>query len=231
MHSVLSCPVKQRHIYSMCQTVLYHTCVSCGYQSRSCCGCRASQSHNVSAVPPLSHWSGGLGRIHVFWYGDPYQRVHRPLWSCTLALGTPKLIYYPDMYDYFFRPLPVKTCFSPQQAMVLCYFLENNLDKYNLTDKNVIELGAGTGLVSIVSSLLGTENKPIQRWASVVSYTLNLSFFSLSVAFCISFPLTLDFTISLQALRWPPLTYRMYWETSGTMLCATPRTDASTSLW
>ncbi|XP_035538228.1 methyltransferase like 21e isoform X2 [Morone saxatilis] len=40
-------------------------------------------------------------------------------------------------------------------AMVLCHFLETNRDKYNLTDKNVIELGAGTGLVTIVSSLLG----------------------------------------------------------------------------
>ncbi|XP_034437715.1 methyltransferase like 21e isoform X2 [Hippoglossus hippoglossus] len=42
-------------------------------------------------------------------------------------------------------------------AMVLCHFLETNQDKYNLTDKNVIELGAGTGLVTIVSSLLGAK--------------------------------------------------------------------------
>uniref|UniRef100_A0A8C7Z113 Methyltransferase like 21e n=1 Tax=Oryzias sinensis TaxID=183150 RepID=A0A8C7Z113_9TELE len=42
-------------------------------------------------------------------------------------------------------------------AMVLCHFLETNRDKYNLVDKNVIELGAGTGLVTIVSSLLGAK--------------------------------------------------------------------------
>ncbi|CAG5857602.1 unnamed protein product [Menidia menidia] len=42
-------------------------------------------------------------------------------------------------------------------AMVLCHFLETNQDKYNLADKNVIELGAGTGLVTIVSSLLGAK--------------------------------------------------------------------------
>ncbi|XP_019935381.2 methyltransferase like 21e isoform X1 [Paralichthys olivaceus] len=42
-------------------------------------------------------------------------------------------------------------------AMVLCHFLETNQEKYNLTDKNVIELGAGTGLVTIVSSLLGAK--------------------------------------------------------------------------
>lgn len=42
-------------------------------------------------------------------------------------------------------------------AMVLCHFLETNQDKHNLIDKNVIELGAGTGLVTIVSSLLGAK--------------------------------------------------------------------------
>ncbi|XP_029978496.1 methyltransferase like 21e [Sphaeramia orbicularis] len=42
-------------------------------------------------------------------------------------------------------------------AMVLCHFLEANRDQYNLMDKNVIELGAGTGLVTIVSSLLGAK--------------------------------------------------------------------------
>lgn len=41
------------------------------------------------------------------------------------------------------------------QALVLCYFLETNSKQYNLVDKNVIEIGAGTGLVSIVASLLG----------------------------------------------------------------------------
>ncbi|CAK6965901.1 methyltransferase like 21e [Scomber scombrus] len=42
-------------------------------------------------------------------------------------------------------------------AMVLCHFLETNRDEYNLKEKNVIELGAGTGLVTIVSSLLGAK--------------------------------------------------------------------------
>ncbi|XP_051840120.1 protein-lysine methyltransferase METTL21E-like [Antechinus flavipes] len=42
-------------------------------------------------------------------------------------------------------------------ALVLCHFLETNSKQYNLTDKNVIEIGAGTGLVSIVASLLGAR--------------------------------------------------------------------------
>ncbi|XP_019381176.1 PREDICTED: protein-lysine methyltransferase METTL21E-like [Gavialis gangeticus] len=40
-------------------------------------------------------------------------------------------------------------------ALVLCYFLETNSKQYSLVDKNIIEIGAGTGLVSIVASLLG----------------------------------------------------------------------------
>uniref|UniRef100_A0A8C3MWP3 Uncharacterized protein n=1 Tax=Geospiza parvula TaxID=87175 RepID=A0A8C3MWP3_GEOPR len=40
-------------------------------------------------------------------------------------------------------------------ALVLCYFLETHSKQCNLVDKNVIEIGAGTGLVSIVASLLG----------------------------------------------------------------------------
>ncbi|XP_074243563.1 putative methyltransferase-like protein 21E isoform X2 [Saimiri boliviensis] len=42
-------------------------------------------------------------------------------------------------------------------ALVLCYFLETNTKQYNMVDKNVIEIGAGTGLVSIVASLLGAH--------------------------------------------------------------------------
>ncbi|XP_037584924.1 putative methyltransferase-like protein 21E pseudogene isoform X1 [Cebus imitator] len=46
---------------------------------------------------------------------------------------------------------------SDVQALVLCYFLETNAKQYNMVDKNVIEIGAGTGLVSIVASLLGAH--------------------------------------------------------------------------
>uniref|UniRef100_A0A8D0GKV2 Methyltransferase like 21E, pseudo n=1 Tax=Sphenodon punctatus TaxID=8508 RepID=A0A8D0GKV2_SPHPU len=42
-------------------------------------------------------------------------------------------------------------------ALVLCHFLETNSNQYNLVDKNVIEIGSGTGLVSVVASLLGAH--------------------------------------------------------------------------
>ncbi|XP_051882533.1 protein-lysine methyltransferase METTL21C-like [Pristis pectinata] len=40
-------------------------------------------------------------------------------------------------------------------AVELCHFLENNWKEFNLNDRNVLELGAGTGLLSIVACLLG----------------------------------------------------------------------------
>uniref|UniRef100_A0A3B3ZBX2 Uncharacterized protein n=1 Tax=Periophthalmus magnuspinnatus TaxID=409849 RepID=A0A3B3ZBX2_9GOBI len=42
-------------------------------------------------------------------------------------------------------------------AVALCSFLEHNRDMVNLEDKTVMELGAGTGLVAIVASLLGAK--------------------------------------------------------------------------
>ncbi len=42
------------------------------------------------------------------------------------------------------------------QAVTLCQYLEKNREQVDLLDKAVLELGAGTGLVSIVASLLGT---------------------------------------------------------------------------
>uniref|UniRef100_A0ACB8FJ28 Methyltransferase-like protein 21E pseudoprotein n=1 Tax=Sphaerodactylus townsendi TaxID=933632 RepID=A0ACB8FJ28_9SAUR len=42
-------------------------------------------------------------------------------------------------------------------ALVLCHFLETNVTSYSMVDKNVIEIGAGTGLVSIVASFLGAH--------------------------------------------------------------------------
>uniref|UniRef100_A0A3P9NWX5 Methyltransferase 21C, AARS1 lysine b n=1 Tax=Poecilia reticulata TaxID=8081 RepID=A0A3P9NWX5_POERE len=45
--------------------------------------------------------------------------------------------------------------FTCWEAIALCQFLENNQQQMNLMDKAVLELGAGTGLLSIVTSLLG----------------------------------------------------------------------------
>uniref|UniRef100_A0A8C5EU17 Uncharacterized LOC114481459 n=1 Tax=Gouania willdenowi TaxID=441366 RepID=A0A8C5EU17_GOUWI len=44
-------------------------------------------------------------------------------------------------------------------ALALCSFLDNNKDVVNLQGKEVLELGAGTGLVTIVASLLGEHQE------------------------------------------------------------------------
>lgn len=41
------------------------------------------------------------------------------------------------------------------QAKALCYFLEENQDEFDLRNKKVLEIGSGTGLVSIVACILG----------------------------------------------------------------------------
>lgn len=43
------------------------------------------------------------------------------------------------------------------QALSLCHYLDTHREQLNLVDKTVLEIGAGTGLVSIVASLLGEE--------------------------------------------------------------------------
>ncbi|KAM3933573.1 protein-lysine methyltransferase METTL21E-like isoform 1-T2 [Leptodactylus fuscus] len=42
-------------------------------------------------------------------------------------------------------------------ALVLCYFLEKHGNQLCIEDKNIIEIGSGTGLVAIVASLLGAR--------------------------------------------------------------------------
>uniref|UniRef100_A0A3Q3XDB0 Uncharacterized protein n=1 Tax=Mola mola TaxID=94237 RepID=A0A3Q3XDB0_MOLML len=42
-------------------------------------------------------------------------------------------------------------------ALALCYLLDDNRQRFNMQGKEVLELGAGTGLVSIVASLLGAS--------------------------------------------------------------------------
>lgn len=51
------------------------------------------------------------------------------------------------------------SCVSVLQALALCSFLDSNRQRINLQGKKVLELGAGTGLVSIVASLLGVYSQ------------------------------------------------------------------------
>ncbi|KAG9262188.1 protein-lysine methyltransferase METTL21E isoform X1 [Astyanax mexicanus] len=77
----------------------------------------------------------------------------------------PSLIKTEAWEGYSFADLEIKIkestdCYGAvlwPSAMVLCHFLDVHREQFNLTDKNVIEIGAGTGLVTIVCSLLGAK--------------------------------------------------------------------------
>ncbi|XP_034535814.1 methyltransferase like 21e isoform X2 [Notolabrus celidotus] len=92
--------------------------------------------------------------------------VDAELAKAIMARGfRPSVIGVEAWEGYLFSDLEIKIKESTDlygavlwpSAMVLCHFLETYRDKYNLVEKNVIELGAGTGLVSIVAGLLGAK--------------------------------------------------------------------------
>lgn len=61
------------------------------------------------------------------------------------------------------------------QALALCSFLDNNRHLVDLQGKEVLELGAGTGLVSIVASLLGVYSDTRKNVCVYVVLPLTLS--------------------------------------------------------
>ncbi|XP_044142799.1 protein-lysine methyltransferase METTL21E-like isoform X4 [Bufo gargarizans] len=58
-----------------------------------------------------------------------------------------KIVESTDLYGAFVWP----------SALVLCYFLEKHGKQLCIEDKNIIEIGSGTGLVAIVACLLGAQ--------------------------------------------------------------------------
>ncbi|XP_067890201.1 putative methyltransferase-like protein 21E isoform X1 [Heterodontus francisci] len=68
-------------------------------------------------------------------------------WECFQFAGYEiKITEATDCYGAYVWP----------SALVLCYYLENSQKENRFIDKNVIEIGSGTGLVSIVAGLLGS---------------------------------------------------------------------------
>lgn len=59
-------------------------------------------------------------------------------------------------------------------CVALCHFLENNQQQVNLMDKAVLEIGAGTGLLSIVASLLGAWVTATDKPDILPNLTFNL---------------------------------------------------------
>ncbi|XP_072850738.2 protein-lysine methyltransferase METTL21C isoform X1 [Pogona vitticeps] len=80
-----------------------------------------------------------------------------------LPKWVPKASYYFDKEHYCYASHQIIIQESIESlgaivwpgALALCQYLESNQQEINIKDKKVLELGAGTGLVSIVASILG----------------------------------------------------------------------------
>ncbi|XP_065108019.1 S-adenosylmethionine-dependent methyltransferase domain-containing protein isoform X3 [Paramisgurnus dabryanus] len=91
----------------------------------------------------------------------------------------PSIFYSPGNETFFFTGQEISIRESLDSfgaviwpgAVALCRYLEKNREQVDLMDKAVLELGAGTGLVSIVATLLGryTPQVAALKWGRDVS--------------------------------------------------------------
>ncbi|XP_028332121.1 uncharacterized protein mettl21ca [Gouania willdenowi] len=86
------------------------------------------------------------------------QTAAMPNWARSIRMSLNK-----DIYHYVGQDIIIQESIDSYgavlwpAALALCSFLDNNKDVVNLQGKEVLELGAGTGLVTIVASLLGAS--------------------------------------------------------------------------
>ncbi|KAK2853894.1 hypothetical protein Q5P01_006555 [Channa striata] len=79
-----------------------------------------------------------------------------PSWAHTVFSSIGKDIYHYAGQDIvIYESIDFYGAVMWPAALALCAYLENNRETVNLQGKEVLELGAGTGLVTIVASLLG----------------------------------------------------------------------------
>ncbi|XP_022518810.2 uncharacterized protein LOC103046522 [Astyanax mexicanus] len=84
------------------------------------------------------------------------QETHQHTWQPNFYLRVDKEIYYFAGHEIsIWQSLDSYGATIWPAALALCQYLDTNRGIVNLLDKAVLEIGAGTGLVSIVASLLG----------------------------------------------------------------------------
>ncbi|KAK9980439.1 hypothetical protein ABG768_000047 [Culter alburnus] len=82
--------------------------------------------------------------------------VHKASWEPTVLSTIEKEIHYFAGHEIrIWESLDSFGSVIWPAALALCHYLESNRATVDLLDKAVLEIGAGTGLVSIVASLLG----------------------------------------------------------------------------
>ncbi|KAF0021701.1 hypothetical protein F2P81_026046 [Scophthalmus maximus] len=91
----------------------------------------------------------------------PAQHYRAPVWVPHVISSLSKDIYHYAGQDILiYESMDSFGAVMWPGALALCSFLDHNRETVNLQGKQVLELGAGTGLVAIVASLLG---EPSQR--------------------------------------------------------------------
>ncbi|KAM8893446.1 uncharacterized protein mettl21ca [Spinachia spinachia] len=81
-----------------------------------------------------------------------------PAWVPSVNLRIGRDVYHYAGHDILIREsIDSFGAVMWPAALALCSFLDNNRSKVNMQEKEVLELGAGTGLVTIVASLLGAS--------------------------------------------------------------------------
>ncbi|XP_053176058.1 protein-lysine methyltransferase METTL21C [Scomber japonicus] len=84
------------------------------------------------------------------------QKKKKPAWAPCFFIREDKEVYY-----YVGQKIIIQEGLDSYGGMIwpaalsLCHYLDTHREQLNLVDKTVLEIGAGTGLVSIVASLLG----------------------------------------------------------------------------
>ncbi|XP_039988713.1 uncharacterized protein LOC120793088 [Xiphias gladius] len=84
------------------------------------------------------------------------QRQQRPGWAPSFFYRTDKEVYYYAGQKIIIEgALDSYAGMTWPAALALCHYLDTHREQLNLVDKAVLEIGSGTGLVSVVAALLG----------------------------------------------------------------------------
>ncbi|XP_029317091.1 uncharacterized protein mettl21ca [Cottoperca gobio] len=90
--------------------------------------------------------------------GQAEQQDRTPAWVLNIKSSFGKDVYYYAGHDIVIHEsIDFYGAVMWPAALALCSYLDNNRQMVNLQGKEVLELGSGTGLVTIVASLLGAS--------------------------------------------------------------------------
>ncbi|XP_068587011.1 protein-lysine methyltransferase METTL21C-like [Cebidichthys violaceus] len=86
------------------------------------------------------------------------KKDQKPAWAPCFYLKVDKEVYYYVGQEILIDG--VLDCFAGMvwpAALALCHYLDTHREQLSLVDKTVLEIGAGTGLMSVVAALLGAS--------------------------------------------------------------------------